>query len=102
MRISILFLAAAMTLAGCGTRQGPAARLEPRSASSIRIYQNQLPTCPFRDVGHVQGRGIQDVQLAAYRLHANAVLMEAVEGAPRDGVPIIGTAIQFLSVDCRR
>lgn len=102
MRIPILFLAAAMTLAACGTRSGPVNALEPRSASSIRIYQTRLPRCPFRDVGHVQGRRIQDVQLAAYALRANAVLMEAADAGPRTGVPYIGTAIQFLSADCRR
>jgi hypothetical protein len=102
MRIPIVFLAAAMTLAACGTRPEPVSKLEPRSASSIRIYQTRLPRCPFRDVGHVQGRRIQDVQLAAYALRANAVLMEAADAGPRAGVPYIGTAIQFLSADCRR
>lgn len=102
MRIPIVFLAAALTLAACGTRQERTASVEPRNARSVRLYGNVMPRCPYREVGTVSGRMVQDIQRAAFSMRANAVLMESQEGGSAAGAPLSGIAIQFLSADCRR
>jgi hypothetical protein len=103
MRLPIALLAAAVTLAGCGARQDRTASLEPASPSHIRIYGRYLPRCQYRELGVVSGRMISDVRSAAFAMRANAVLMEPGDNGPAaGGTPLTGTAIQFLSADCRR
>lgn len=102
MRIPIALLAAALTLAACGARQERTATLEPRTPSSIRLYGSTLPRCPYRELGTVNGRYARDIRSAAFGLRANAVLLDRQAPGSMGYMPLSGTAIQFLSVDCRR
>lgn len=98
MRVSLL--CAALALAACGpvTSRG-VHELAPKSDREIRLYDHQMPECPFREVGGVSGRTYREIQLAAFRLHANAVLLEP---APATQQARSGTAVQFTNPDCRR
>src|SRR5687767_8449668 len=102
MRIPIVFLAAAMTLAACGARQVRTASLEPRTIGSIRPYGSSLPRCPYHELGYVTGRRVHDLKSAAFAMRANAVLLEPVLEGRGTGGPLTGMAIRFDSVDCRR
>jgi hypothetical protein len=101
MRIPIVFLAAALSLAACSQRP-PARGAEPGSASSVLLYDNEVPECPYREAGVVSGRTVRDIKSAAFAMRANAVLLEPSPGVSRGGQPLEGTAIQFLSVNCRK
>jgi hypothetical protein len=101
MRISIAILAAVLSLAACSKRpltRGP----EPGSASSVLLFDNEVPECPYREAGSVSGRTVRDIKSAAFAMRANAVLLEPSPGVSRGGQPLEGTAIQFLSANCRR
>jgi hypothetical protein len=102
MRIPIVFLAAAMTLAACGARQGRTSYLEAPTASSVRLLGNVLPSCPFVELGTVTGRMAQDIKRAAFSMRAHAVLMERVDENSSRGGPLSGVAIQFTDPNCRR
>jgi hypothetical protein len=102
MRIPIVLLAAALTLAACGARQPRPLSVEPQTSGSVRLYANSLPRCQFRELGYVTGRRTDDIKSAAFAMRANAVLLEPVEGGRRSDAPLAGTAIQFLSANCRR
>lgn len=101
MRIPIVFLAAAMTLAACGARQERTASLEPRTIGSIRLYGSTLPRCPYHELGYVTGRRVQDIKNAAFAMRANAVLLELLPEARGMDGPLAGMAIRFNSVECR-
>jgi hypothetical protein len=47
----------------------------------------------------VWGRTYRDIRSAAFRLHANAVLLEPV--AASNEVRLQGTAVQFTNVECQ-
>jgi hypothetical protein len=102
MRIPIVFLAAALTLAACGARQPRSLSVEPQTSGSVRLYARSQPRCPFRELGYVSGRRADDIKTAAFAMRANAVLLEPVEGGRMGEGPLAGMAIQFLSVNCRR
>jgi hypothetical protein len=104
MRISLGCLAAAAALTACapaqpgrGTTSVPA--LEPSSPNAIWVLEHRTPRCPFREVGRVSGRTYRQLQDAAFRLHANAVIMEP-EGSNQGGIRY-GTAVQYTRADCK-
>ena len=101
MRIPIVFVAAAMTLAACGARQGRPSGLEAPTASSVRLYGRVMPRCPFVELGYVTGRMVNDIKAAAFSMRAHAVLMERVDENSTRGGPLAGMAIQFTDPDCR-
>jgi hypothetical protein len=97
MRSLTLSLAAALVLAGCGSAYQPR-EAGPRSPKYVVLYEGSMPTCPYREVGHVSGGG-SGIREAAFRLRADAVIMEP--RGPRE-LTVSGTAIQFTQADCRR
>ena len=97
MRSPIVCLAAALVLAGCGSAYQPRDR-GPRSPKYVTVYDRSMPTCPYREVGHVSGSWI-GMKEKAFSLRADAVIMEP--RAPRE-LTMSGTAIQFTQADCRR
>ncbi len=101
MRTSLARLVILTALAGCGPSLGDPREptLQPRNERSVRLYLHTVPRCPFRDVGGVWGRTYRDIRSAAFRLHANAVLLEPVAAA--NEVRLQGTAVQFTSVECQ-
>ena len=107
MRLSLVCLAALAALTACGPARGArqsnaVPTLEPRSANSVRIYQGAVPRCGFREVGMVSGRTYRDLQSVAYRLHANAVILDPQVGSGRigGGPGLSGTAVAFTRADC--
>jgi hypothetical protein len=103
MRIPIVLVAAALTLAACGARQPRLLSVEPQTSGSVRLYASSMPRCQFRELGYVTGRRADDIKSAAFAMRANAVLLEPAEpNSRRSGGPYAGTAIQFLSANCRR
>jgi hypothetical protein len=98
MRRSLVCLAA--VLASCGYTRTPVHPLAPRTERSIRLYDHSLPSCPFREVGSVAGRSYRELQGAAFRLHANAVIMEPEGENQRTARH--GTAVQFTRADCQQ
>jgi hypothetical protein len=101
MRISIAILAAVLTTVAC-SQQPPSRGVEPSSARYVLLLSNDVPECPYRELGTVTGRTARDIRTAAFAMRANAVLLDATPGVTRGGEPYAGTAIQFLSRDCRR
>lgn len=97
MRSPIVFVAAALVLAGCGSAYQPRDR-GPRSPRYVTVYDRSMPTCPYREVSHLSGSrsGMQEM---AFSLRADAVIMDPQ--APRE-LTMSGTAIQFTQADCRR
>jgi hypothetical protein len=98
MRLPLVCLGAALALSACGSTQTPVHPLAPRSERSIRLYDHSIPRCPFREVGSVSGRTYRELQTMAFRLHANAVIMEP-EGENQRTVRR-GTAVQFTRPGC--
>lgn len=103
MRLSLLSLAAAAALAACGPgRAGETSAvpsLEPRSPSRIMVYQGSTPRCGFRQVGTVVGQTYREIQAAAFRLRANAVILEP-QNQTRANI-LEGAAVQFTSPGCQ-
>lgn len=103
MRAPIICLAA-LALAACGSASAShQAESDPslgaRSPSRIIVYQGQVPRCAFREVGSVVGQTYREIQAAAYRLRANAVILE-----PRTQTQpsvLEGSAVQFTTPGCR-
>ncbi|MBW3571190.1 MAG: hypothetical protein KY467_08790 [Gemmatimonadetes bacterium] len=107
MRASIVCLAA-LALAACGPprsiRESRGPTLEPRSARAIRVYEHAVPRWPYRDVGRVSGRSYREFQSAAFRLRANAVILEPRRPGTLGGSDgtRAGTAVAFTRVDCQQ
>jgi hypothetical protein len=101
MRTSLACLALMAALAGCGPSLGDPREptLRPRNERYVRLYLHTIPRCPFREVGGVWGRTYRDIRSAAFRLHANAVLLEP--GAASNEARLQGTAVQFTNVECQ-
>jgi hypothetical protein len=97
MRSLLLSLSAAVVLAGCGSAYQPREH-GPRSPKYVVLYERSMPTCPYREVGHVSAGG-SGIREAAFRLRADAVIMEP--RGPGD-LKVSGTAIQFTQADCRQ
>ena len=107
----LVCLAAALALTACGTaasaepsaRRGPSAvpSLEPRSESAVRIYNGTTPRCGFRDLGNVSGRNYRDLQSRAFRMHANAVILDP-QRSNAGGVGLSGMAVAFTRADCQQ
>lgn len=101
MRAFNATLAAALLLAACGgpVRSSAVHELAPRNERYIRLFDHSLPQCPFREVGAVSGRGYREIQAAAFRLHANAVILEP---APPTQQARSGSAVVYTRADCQR
>ncbi|HEX6367718.1 MAG TPA: hypothetical protein VF006_02220 [Longimicrobium sp.] len=100
MRLLHVSAAAALVLGACGqVRSSGVHELAPRSERYIRLYDHSVPECPFREVGNVSGRSYREIQAAAFRLHANAVILEP---APATQSARSGTAVQYTRADCQR
>lgn len=98
----------AVVLAACGPgRSGPRTAdvptLEPRNANAVQVYERGPPRCGFREVGTVSGSTYRDLQSAAFRLHANAVIVDPQGGAGRIGNSVMtATAVAFTRADCQQ
>lgn len=104
MRVFPVCLAALAALTACGPAHGmrqasSVPTIEPGSPNAIWVLEHRTPRCPFREVGRVSGRTYRQLQDAAFRLHANVVIMEP-EGSNQGGVRY-GTAVQFTRADCK-
>lgn len=99
-RAAFTFLAA---LAACGPARGSqmanVPTLEPRSERYIRVYEGTTPRCGFREVGPVSGQDYRAVQSAAFRLRANAVILDPQSA--RVGGVVSGMAVAFTRADCQ-
>ncbi|HEX2210038.1 MAG TPA: hypothetical protein VHG93_20345 [Longimicrobium sp.] len=106
MRLSIVSFAVAVMLAACGPAVAPPSdvpSLEPRNADAVRIYWNRVPRCGFRDVGNVSGRDYRDLKARAFRMHANAVILDAQHSGGRGGgAGLSGMAVAFTRADCQQ
>jgi hypothetical protein len=103
MRYALALLTAALAACGPGRSSNTpnVPTLEPRSENSIRIYRGTVPRCGFREVGTVSGSNYRDLQSQAFRLHANAVILDPQGGAGRiGGTGTSGTAVAFTRADC--
>ncbi|WP_420127553.1 hypothetical protein [Longimicrobium sp.] len=100
MRIPIAFLAAAVTLAACASRQESTRSLEPRNTDSIWLYSNSLPRCPYQELGRVAGVREPQIRRAAFNMRANAVILDPVL-TPGGFGPLSGVAIRFDNATCR-
>ena len=106
MRFLVICIAAAVGLTACGQAAGArqargetaVPTLEVRSPRQVRVYTGTPPRCPVRDAGTVWGRSYRDLQTAAYRLRANAVLVDQHQY----GGQMTGMALQFTRADCQR
>lgn len=106
MRLSIVSLAVLVAAAACGSAPAPPSdvpSLEPRSENAIRIYSGTTPRCGFRDLGTVTGRTPRDLRSRAFRMHANAVILEPDgEGLGGGGGYMRGMAVAFTRADCQQ
>jgi hypothetical protein len=105
MRLPLVCLAALAALTACGPARGAretnaVPTLEPRSERFIRVYEGTTPRCGFREVGPVSGGDYRAVQSAAFRLHANAVILDPQSA--RVGGVLSGTAVAFTRADCQQ
>ena len=104
MRLSLASLGALIALAACGaaTSAPPSGvpTLEPRNERSIRIYDGTTPRCGFRVVGDVAAANYRDLQARAFRLHANAVILNQQAANGSGGVS--GMAVAFTRADCQQ
>ncbi|HEU0301726.1 MAG TPA: hypothetical protein VFR37_19895 [Longimicrobium sp.] len=103
MRFSLVCLGIAMAFASCGPARGARdlgrdPSLAVRSPREVRIYLNSEPRCGYREAGTVMGRSYGELRTAAFRLGANAVIVER-ERYHRVGVE--GAAVRFTFPRCR-
>lgn len=103
MRFSLVCLGIAMAFTACGPARGVSSldrdpSLAVRSPGEIRIYTRSAPRCGYRELGKVMGRGYGELRTAAFRLQANAVIVER-ERYQRVGVE--GTAVRFIFAGCQ-
>jgi hypothetical protein len=104
MRASIVCLAAlavgACTPAPSRTRSTSyMPTLDVRTPGHVRVYTQGMPRCPVRDVGTVAGLTYEDLQTQAFRLRANAVILETGSAYSNSGHS--GLAVQFIRSDCQ-
>jgi hypothetical protein len=101
MRTSLVCLAAVTALAACGgpLRSHTVSPLATSRPSGIWILENRTPRCPVREVGRVSGPTWRALQNAAFRLKADAVILEPEGGNSR--VVRYGTAVQYTRADCK-
>lgn len=103
IRRAIVTLAVLTAAAACGpargARQSQVPTLEPRGSNYVRVYANETPRCGFREVGSVTGDSYRDIQAAAFRLRANAVILST---AGYNAMPLTGMAVQFTRADCQQ
>jgi hypothetical protein len=83
----------ALALAACGPANTPARSPHPH-AREVRIYQDRFPRCDVRTVGSVRGRTHRDIERAAARLYADAVVLEP------GTKPLQGVAVVFVHEGC--
>ncbi|HEU0301728.1 MAG TPA: hypothetical protein VFR37_19905 [Longimicrobium sp.] len=102
----VIVCLAALAVAACTpavsrTHQGEstAPTLDVRSPRHVRLYVEGAPRCPFREVATVVGRSYRELQEHAYRLRANAVILET--GGRYGNANIPASAVQFTRADCQ-
>lgn len=103
MRLSLVGLGIVLALAACGPIDPPsnAPTLEPRSERHVRFYQGgTMPRCGVRDLGHIEARTFRELQSRAFRMHANAVIMDPQTSRGSGGFS--GMAVAFTRVDCQQ
>jgi hypothetical protein len=103
MRLSLVCLGIAMALAACGPARGAHSLnrdplLAVRSPGDVRLFVDRAPRCGYRRVRTVTGRSHGELRTAAFRLQANAVIVER-DRYRRVGVE--GMAIRFTSARCK-
>ena len=105
MRIPIVCLAA-LAVAACTPANYSRTRsveyapsLEVRSPGHVRVYMEGPPRCPFREVGTVAALTYEGLQQQAFRLRANAVILET--GSKYSNSGHAGQAVQFTRPDCQ-
>jgi hypothetical protein len=103
MRRSLVSLGVAMVLAACGPATPPPndiPSLEPRNEDAIRIYSGTTPRCGFREVGQVSGMNYRQLRSHAFRLRANAIILDPQRFG--GGVGTSGMAVAFTRADCQQ
>lgn len=104
MRLSLVAPGIAMVLAACGAAQSAppsgVPTLEPRNEDAIRLYEGSTPRCGFRVVGNVAGRDYRELKSRAFRLHANAVILDPMQPSGSGGPS--GMAVAFTRADCQQ
>lgn len=103
MRAPVLCIVTCLVLtSACIRGSAPSSATGPARASAVRVYNRTVPRCPVREVGPVQGRTIRELQQAAMRLRADAVLMDPFIPGPRGTVSAYtGTAVVHRGGDRR-
>ncbi len=101
----VIVCLAALALTACGQARGTretntVPTLEVRSPRHVRVYMQGVPRCPFREVGTVSGRNYRELQQHAYRLRANAVILDA--GSQYSNSGYSASAVQFTRADCQQ
>lgn len=100
----LLACLALLALAACGPARGSETAdvptLEPRGERFVRVYEGTTPRCGFREVGPVSGRDYRAVRSAAFRLRANAVILDPQSA--RVGGALSGMAVAFTRADCQQ
>jgi hypothetical protein len=101
MRISVVCLGVVLALAACGPIDPPsnAPTLQPRSERHVRFYQGTQPRCGVRDLGHIEAGTFRELQSRAFRMHANAVILDPRTSRGTGGFS--GMAVAFTRVDCQ-
>lgn len=104
MRWFLASLGALVAAAACGPAvsapPSDVPTLEPRNEQAIRIYDGTAPRCGFRVVGDVAAANYRDLQSRAFRLHANAVILNPRRADGGGGVS--GMAVAFTRADCQQ
>lgn len=97
-RGAIAFLAA-LALAACGQARGAretttVPTLEVRSPREVRLFIGQMPRCGFREVGRVANGPYRQMREEAFRLRANALIIQRYASDQ-------AIAVQFTSPACQ-
>lgn len=98
MRSAIVCLAA-LALAACGQARGTrqtdtVPTLQVRSPREVRLFVGQVPRCGFREVGRVGNGPYRQMQEEAFRLRANALIIQSYASDQ-------AIAVQFTSPACQ-
>lgn len=91
---------AILSLAACGQARGAretdrVPTLEVRSPREVRLFIGRMPRCGFREVGRVANGPYRQMQEEAFRLHANALIIQSYASDQ-------AIAVQFTSPACQQ